>query len=161
MTASISGRKPIIFDLPRRGTGGVREQSKHVLALPEVARQVRATREQSDLSVAIAEFALEAFVFMRIVFVPFQIPGTGALMGADVAGEHLPLLVDVGEVLVADVGRCEAFGAGRTFIRSVSAVAPGVSFDAVGVLVGGGTKGTHATSKPPAEDLAVDIVSGF
>lgn len=161
VATSVSGRKPIIFYLPRGGTSSVREQSKHILALSEVARQVRSTREQPNPSAAITEFALKPFVFVGIVFVPFQITGTAALMGTEIAGEHLPLQVKVGEVLVTNIGGCETFGAGWTFIGTISTVAPGVPFDAIGVLVWRGTKGAHPTSNPPAKDLAVDIMSGF
>ena len=155
---SIARRIPGIIYLSTGGTLRLRERSKHVLAFSEVTSQIRGSWKQSDLAVTVAEFALKPFSPMFVVFVSLQIGGTGTLMTADIAAERLRLEMYVREVFVSDIGSGKAFKAGRTFVRSIAAMAPGVPLNAVGISMWMRAHGIHRTADPSTKDIVLGIV---
>ena len=68
--------------------------------------------------------------------------------------------MDVGEVFVPDIGGGEAFEAGRAFVRSIAAMAPGMTLNAIGVSMRVRPKSVDGTPHPSAKDLAFRTV-GF
>lgn len=109
MAGPVARGKPIIVYLSCRRPNGIGKQGQDILALPKVACQIGAPGEQPDRAVPVAELALEPFGLVRVVLVSLQVAGARALVGAHVAGEHLSLLVNVGDMLVAHVRGREPF----------------------------------------------------
>jgi len=161
MAASISRREPVIVNLPSGGANGIRKQGKHVLAFSKVTRKIGTTGKQSDFPIPVAELALKSFGFMRVIFMSLQISRACALMRADIARKHLPLQVEIGEMLVPNVGGSETLRASWTFVWSVSAVTPSVTLNAVGIFMWSWAQNAKMTSKPTAEDLTINIVGSL
>lgn len=155
---SIARRIPSIVYLSIRGTLRLRKRSEHVLAFPEVTSQIRGSWEQPDLTVTVAELTLESFRAVFIILVSLQIRGAGTLMAADIAAERFCFEMDVREVFVSDVGSGKAFKAGRTFVRPIAAMAPGMALDTVGISVWMRSHGIDRTADPSAEDIVLRVV---
>ena len=95
MAFSVTWRIPSILYLPFGCSLGFRKQSKHVLALSEVASEIGPTWEESNLFITVTEFALKSLGPMFLVFMSLQICSARALVVTEIAAEHFPLEMDI------------------------------------------------------------------
>ena len=109
----------------------------------------------------IAEFTLKSLVAVFVVLVPFEIGGTGAVVGTHVTGEDFLALVDIRDVFFADTGGCETLVAHWAFVWAISTVTPRMPLHAAGKLVWRRPQNTSATAKPTAENLGLDSMRRF